>query len=223
MAAIDGTVTDATGRLLAGAVVTVDGLELSDVTTGRGVFVVRGLPPGTQRFLVRRVGYTPAAFELDLPPAATVHLQITMQPALVMLGAIVVDGESRPLPLFRNGFYERATRQAQGFFYPPDEMDRRRLSSLSALLAEIPGLQVERRNNQTVAYGRNVGAGPCELNLWVDGALARVGSAPLDELAPAPIVRAVEVYPSAATVPAKYVRQNNLCGAIVVWTRGVVR
>jgi hypothetical protein len=184
---------------------------------------VRGLPAGPRRFVIRRVGYTPAAFEIDLPPDATVHLQVTMQPSVVMLGAIVVEGESRPLGLFRNGFYERAARQPQGYFYPPEEMDRRQLSTLASLLGEIPGLQVERRDGEVYALGRSVGTGPCEMNLWVDGALARVGRAPLDQLAPAYLVRAVEVYPSAATVPAPYVRQNNICGAIVVWTRGVTR
>jgi len=219
-AAIDGTVTNAEGRALAGAVVTVEGLAASDLTTSRGVFAVRGLPAGQQRFLVRRVGYLPAAFEIDLPAHATVHLQVTMQPSIVMLGAIVVEGESRPLGLFRNGFYERAARQPQGYFYPPEEMDRRNLSTLASLLGEIPGLQVERRNGEAFALGRSVGTGPCAMNLWVDGALARAASAPLDQLAPAHLVRAVEVYPAASTVPAKYVRSNNVCGAIVVWTRG---
>jgi len=221
-AAIDGTVTDAAGRALAGAVVTADGLAASDLTTSRGVFAVRGLPTGPRRFLVRRVGFQPAAFELDLPEQATVHLQVTLRPSVVMLGAIVVEGESRSLGLFRSGFYERAVRQPQGYFYPPEEMERRQLSTLATLLTEVPGLLIERRNGEAIALGRAIGTARCELNLWVDGALARAATAPLDQLAPAHLVRAVEVYPSASTVPEKYVRQNNRCGAVVIWTRGVV-
>jgi hypothetical protein len=223
-AGIAGQVTDATGKPLAGAVVAPVGLVAGDLSTPRGQFAVRGLPHGLRTFTVRRVGYLPAVFDIELPPNATVHLQVTLQPSMVMLGAIVVDGESRPLNLFKNGFYDRAARQPLGYFYPPEEMDRRNLTTLASLLTEIPGLHIERRNNNdAIALGRNVGAGPCELNLWVDGALARVGSAPLDQLAPAHLVRAVEVYPSAASVPLSYVRANNLCGAIVVWTRGVAR
>ena len=222
-AGIAGQVTDATGKPLAGAVVTPTGLIAGDLSTARGQFAVRGLPHGPHTFTVRRVGYLPAVFDIELPPNATVHLQVTLQPSVVMLGAIVVDGESRPLNLFKNGFYDRAARQPLGYFYPPEEMDRRNLTTLASLLTEIPGLHIDRRNNEAIALGRSVGAGPCELNLWVDGALARVGSAPLDQLAPAHLVRAVEVYPSASSVPPTYTRANNLCGAIVVWTRGVAR
>jgi hypothetical protein len=221
--AIDGIVADPAGRVLAAAVVTAQGLPVSDVTTGRGFFHVRGLPAGPRRFTIRRVGFQPVTFDLDLPDGATVHLQVTLRPSVVMLSTIVVDGEMRSLGLVRSGFYDRVVRQSQGYFYPPEEMERRKLTTLASLLTEIPGLHIERRNNEAVALGRSVGTGRCELNLWVDGTPARAAAAPLDHLAPAHLVRAVEVYPSASVVPTEYVLQNNLCGAVVVWTRGVVR
>jgi len=221
--AIDGTVADPAGRVLSAAVVTVHGLPVTDLTTGRGFFEVRGLPGGPRRFTVRRVGFEPVTFDLDLPERATVHLQVTLRPSVVMLNTVVVDGETRSLGLVRSGFYDRVVRQSQGYFYPPEEMERRQLTTLATLLTEIPGLHIEHRNNEAIALGRGVGTGRCELNLWVDGAPARAARAPLDHLAPAYLVRAVEVYPSASVVPVEYVLQNNLCGAIVVWTRGVVR
>jgi hypothetical protein len=152
-----------------------------------------------------------------------VHVNVKLAVKVVQLGTMIIEGQAHSLGLWRAGFYDRATRQATGYFYPPDEILRRNLSSVATLLAEIPGLLIERQGNARVALGRAVGTGPCPLNLWVDGALAAAGIADLDQLAPAPIIRAVEVYPSGSQVPGRYDRPGNRCGAIVVWTKGVVR
>lgn len=221
--ALAGVITDAAGRALAGAVVTTAGLPAYELSATNGSFALRGLPPGPREFVIQRVGFTPAVFELDVPPQATVNVRVTMQPAVVQLGTVVVDGEPRSLGLFRSGFYDRAARHVQGYFYPPDEILRRRLTTLGTLLGEVPGLQLDRRGNDVVAYGRDVGARACPLNVWVDGMLAAHGPTALDVLAPAQLVRAVEVYPQASGVPSRYVRQGNTCGALLVWTAGVAK
>jgi hypothetical protein len=221
--ALDGVVTDAGDRPLVGAVIRAvdrDGYVLSG---DRGKFVLGGLLPGRRLFEVRRVGYVAAVFELEVPPATVVHIRARLQPAVVTLSTIVVDGKSRPLGLWRAGFYDRAVKQVTGYFYPPEEILRRKLTTMSNLLAEIPSLSVESRNGQAIPYGRRSGTEPCRLNVWVDDMLSAAGDDGLDVIAPGWIVRAVEVYPTAAVVPDRYVRQNNLCGAILIWTKGVVR
>jgi len=220
---VDGVVTDASDRPLVGAVIRAADRPGYALSSDHGKFMLGGLLPGRRLFEVRRVGYVAAVFELDVPPATVVHIRARLQPAIVTLSTIVVDGKSRPLGLWRAGFYDRAVKQVTGYFYPPEEILRRKLTTVSNLLAEIPSLSIESRDGQVIPYGRRTGAEPCRLNVWVDDMLSAAGDDGLDVLAPGWIVRAVEVYPTAAVVPGRYVRQNNLCGAILIWTKGIVK
>ncbi|MDE3053528.1 MAG: carboxypeptidase regulatory-like domain-containing protein, partial [Gemmatimonadota bacterium] len=57
---IVGTVVDrATSQPLEGSLVTVVGTRLGANTDGRGHFVIRGVRPGHDSVLVRRIGYAP--------------------------------------------------------------------------------------------------------------------------------------------------------------------
>jgi hypothetical protein len=220
---LDGVVTDADGRPLAGAVITATDRPGYALSSDKGRFVLGGLLPGRETFEVRRVGFVPAIFEIELPQATIVHIRARLQPAVMTLSAIVVEGRSRPLGLWRAGFYDRAVKQVTGYFYPPEEILRRKLTTVSNLLAEIPSVSIESRDGKVIPYGRRTGTEPCRLNVWVDDMLSAVGDDGLDVLAPGWIVRAVEVYPTASVVPDRYVRQNNLCGAVLIWTKGIVR
>lgn len=220
---VAGVVTDFDDQRLVGASVVVESDTAAAISDRRGEFRVRGLPAGSRRFIVRRVGYQPVLFEVQVPPAAVVTVHVRLQRNAVSIGTMLIEGERHSLPLFREGFYERAGRHAGAWFFPPEEIVRRRITTVAALLNEVPGVRLDRSANSVIAYGRSVGTSPCPYNVWVDGALAGAGAANLDDLAPGAIVRAVEVYPSTATVPARFVRNNNLCGALVIWTKGVVR
>lgn len=221
--ALTGTVIDAAGRPLLGAVVTAIGRPEYVLTNEKGNFRLGHLLPGPATFQVRRVGFTPAVFDLDLPEATVVEVKATLRPNIVTLSTIVVEGEARSLWLFKMGFYDRATKQALGYFYPPDEMVRRNLTSMESLLSEIPGVTLDRSGGSLIPYGRWTGTKPCRLNVWIDNMLSASGGEGLDVLVPGPLVRAVEIYPSATAVPDRYARPNNRCGALVIWTKGVVR
>lgn len=218
-----GVVTDFAERRLVGASVVVESDSASAISDRRGEFRVRGLPAGPRRFYVRRVGYQPVLFELDLPPAAIVTVHVRLQGNAVSIGTMVIEGQRHSLPLFREGFYDRAARHPQGWFFPPEEIVRRRVTTVTSLLSEVPGVTIHRRNGESFAAGRAIATGPCPFDIWLDGTRVQKGVNDLELLAPGPIIRAVEVYPSAATVPARFVRSNSLCGALVIWTKGVVR
>lgn len=220
--ALAGIVTDTAGRPLVGAVVTAADRAGYVLSGENGKFHLGGLLPGRRQFEVRRVGYIAAVFEIEVPEATVVHIQARLQPSVIMLRTIFVEGKDRPLGLWQAGFYERAMKQATGYFYPPEEILRRKLTTVSNLLAEIPSLVVRSDGGHVIPYGRGTGKGACRLNVWVDNMLSAAGDDGLDVIAPGWLVRAVEVYPMASTVPDRYVRPNNLCGAIVIWTQGVV-
>ena len=217
-----GVVTDFADQRLVGASIVVESDTASAISDRRGEFRVRGLRTGPRRFFVRRVGYQPILFEVDLPPDAVVTVHVRLEPNAVSIGTLVIEGQHHSLPLFREGFYDRAARHPHGWFFPPEEVVRRRLTTVTSLLSEVPGVTINRRNGESFAAGRSVGTGPCPFDIWLDGARVQKGVNDLELLAPGPLVRAVEVYPSAATVPARFVRSNSLCGALVIWTKGVV-
>lgn len=222
-AGLAGVVTDFDERRLVGASVVAESDTATAISDRRGEFRVRGLPAGPRRFLVRRVGYQPVLFEVALPADAVVTVHVRLQRNAVSLGTMVIEGERHSLPLFREGFYDRAARNATGWFFPPEEIMRRRITTVTALLNEIPGVTIQRGNGTAFVAGRGTGTGPCPFNVWIDGAAAAKGANDVELLAPGAIVRAVEVYPSAANVPARWVRGNTHCGALVIWTKGVVR
>jgi outer membrane receptor for monomeric catechols len=114
-------------------------------------------------------------------------------------------------------------RTGTGHLIDATEIERRRPLVLTDLLRTIPGVQVlpGRRSGDDV-YMRGgmaiLGSGLCRPDLYVDG--VRVVNDPLfpfNSMAPMSEIRAVEVYPHAALVPAELQTLNG-CGVIVVWT-----
>jgi hypothetical protein len=66
--------------------------------------------------------------------------------------------------------------------------------------------------------GRNLS--PCPPALYVDGILILDGASHIDEFVLPYEVEAVEVYKSAASVPARFGGSTAGCGVIVIWSRG---
>ena len=150
-------------------------------------------------------------------------MHVRLEQNAVSIGTLIIAGERHSLPLFREGFYDRAARHPHGWFFPPEEVVRRRLTTVTSLLSEVPGVTIDRRNGESFAAGRSVATGPCPFDVWLDGTRVGRGVNDLEVLAPGAIVRALEVYPSASTVPARFVRGNSLCGALVIGRKGYVQ
>jgi hypothetical protein len=212
-AVLSGVVTDTSGVPVPGATVAVE-RGGSAVTALDGRFVVSDLRPGRTAATVRRLGFLPADFELDLPAGTRVDLAARLVPSPTPLPTVIIDGERRELLLHANGYYDRA-RTANGRFLGPEFLDQRRHVQLSVVLRETPRVQVqcERAGARCRAL---VGVRACEARVWVDGTPAPDGA--LDEVVPRQRVRAVEVYASAPFVPGDFVRPGDTCGAIAIWT-----
>jgi hypothetical protein len=61
----------------------------------------------------------------------------------------------------------------------------------------------------------------CAAALWIDG-IRRVDFSEFELLLPEDIA-AIEVYPHALTVPARFLQARGRCGVVAVWTKWSVR
>jgi hypothetical protein len=109
-------------------------------------------------------------------------------------------------------FYAHKTKAQFGFFFTPEELQRKNLRVASELMRSVPGVQLIQAR-----FGNAIRMRGCRPLVWMDG--QRVPNAELDEVMDANDMAAVEVYPSLAGVPAQYFSPEGRCGTIVVWTR----
>lgn len=170
-------------------------------------------------FSARRVSYLPSYFDIEMPAGATVHLAIRMKPAVVRLGTVVINGESRDLDLQKEGFYSRA-RAGHGRHVEPAEVEKWRGGGrTSTLLRTVPGVRVVGDARSYTVLLRS-GATMCVPSLVVDGALlpAGTGTISIDDIMPMRMVKAVEVYSRAWEVPQRFRGGPDACGALVFWT-----
>lgn len=215
-AVLTGVVTDSAGAPVAGATVRLDRNGGATVSDDDGRFAIAGLPAGRVGASVRRLGFLPADFELEVQGGTRVEVAVKLAPSAAALPTVVVEGERRELLLEANGFYERA-RFGNGTFLRPEFLEARRGVPLSTVLREVP--RVSMRCDPTGTRCRAAVGTParaCEPTLWVDGMRAPDGV--LDEVVSRDRVRGVEVYASAAFVPGDFVQPGDSCGAIAIWT-----
>jgi hypothetical protein len=256
-----GSVRDTSGIAVAHAYVSVRGSQRSTITGADGRFRLDRLASGVIYLDVRRLGFRPAAMEVDLSGDSLITVDVAMIPAPSTLAAVGVEGDpagySRALDYA--GFYrrvqERRTGVGGGTFIPPEELEQRRPTMVTQVLRGLPGVTVARAEVRTsggqmgyIALGRGE---RCPLGLVLDGqrveylshqreseitqriksptpagggqsrAAGGDMSTTIDAMVPAHSVKAIEVYPSAASVPKEFLSFTNSsgCGLIVVWTK----
>ena len=222
-----GTVVDTSGLPVAGAEVrlvprgtevgvvpprlptTRAGATGATLSDAEGAFVIRGVPTDTVQIAVRRIGFRPASIEVaPAAPGMTATFQIALVPNPIQLRTVIVEGRAFDAQLWDVGFYKRE-RVGTGRYYGPEFLERFGGASLGTLLRETPRLMIDRRNNQEFAFGPLAGA-RCQLNVFIDGRFAREamgrGALGLDQLVSRPDLYAMEVYPTANSVPSEFVR-----------------
>jgi hypothetical protein len=212
MAILAGTVTDSSGRPVPFATIVADSGQTT-LAQQDGSFRLAKLLPGINGFLIRRIGYQPLAFEMDMPTGATVNVHLRLLPASVELKPVVVEGKKVSPALAKTGFYDRQRQGLAGIFFDPAEFERRALVQTTDILRGAPNVTVSKDGTNTHIYGR---AQRC-MDVYVDG--VPVGREfDLARNMPVEWVKAMEVYPSPSQTPPQFSRQTG-CGAVVVWTK----
>ena len=183
------------------------------VTADNGSFTLANLPAGPISLRVRRLGYEPRSFDLQIGSDALEPLDIILKTRPAELADVLIEANDR-----RGGlreFYEhKDRRQTFAKFLDSDEIRKRSPMYSSDLFRSVPGISIKSANYN----GNTIRIRGCQPMLWVDG--QRVPGAELDEVIPPDDIAGIEFYTSMAGVPAQYIeRQNRACGTIMVWTK----
>ena len=222
-ATLVGTVRDSAGSPVPGVEVWLRGSDLYTHTADNGGFRLPGAPPGAARVTVRRMGFAPTTFDLQLHAGQTDSLVVSLSVVAATLDGVIVEDErdSRSKRLLA-GFWERRSR-GFGHFLTRDEIEARNPHEFTDMVRTTPGVSIVTINGrQSIRFSRSVGTRvDCPPQYWMDG--MPVQNATPDEFQPQD-VEALEVYAGAATIPSQFAPRTvsfgpKTCGAIVIWSR----
>ncbi|MFP5354652.1 MAG: carboxypeptidase regulatory-like domain-containing protein [Gemmatimonadota bacterium] len=215
-ATVRGTVRDPYGAPLTGARVRLWG-DLHEVRSNeRGEFVLGGLPSGTRMLELRALGYAPRRELVDLVPVEDVVVDLPLEEFPTTIDTVRVFG-ARPDARDPLAGFARRRALAHGVFLDPDQVERRRPLNFTDLLRGIAGVDIVTIGGARAVVMRALdGVGDCEPELVVDGLRVPRYDSSVDDLLPASIIQAIEVYPRRMQAPAEY--QSLTCGSVVVWT-----
>lgn len=131
---------DATGRLLSGVEIVVEGSSRSTVTDKAGEYAFGSVPKGRQVVLFRSVGFHPVRIRVDLGEGAVSRLDAILVPFGVRLDPLEVKGK-QPGGMGREAFEERR-RLGFGRFIDSLELRRSEDRRLSDLLRAHNGISI---------------------------------------------------------------------------------
>jgi len=248
---VRGMVVDERGRPLPGAEVSVP-QHPTVRTDEHGVFIL-ALAESRRPVMVavRQVGFVPDSVRLD---RGVDSLRIVLRSVPTTLGAVVVTAKASEQKLIDNGFYRRQ-RMSYGRHLDAVALRAYVGPGLAGIVHDTPRLSIRRTGTDDYAFS-SVGGRPCRMNVFIDGRFERLAMPSatggeglgLRGLIPFDFIYAVEVYPSAASVPIQFSRvganpgvqgrgssripspvriygggsdenQNAECGALVIWTK----
>jgi hypothetical protein len=234
---------------VAGAEAVIPRLQLSVVTDSLGRFRLKDLPSGVHVLVVRAVGFRAesSTVALQRDDVLSVDLRLARSEATVLPERVVTaSGERIPAKLVE---FMARQKTGTGHFIGRNVLARSEggLRQTGDLISIIPGVVVRRGSNKIwVATGRAIsnscafcsgsksnlhpadfaaGARPaCFMDVYLDGALVfdsrHPGNGLFDvNLIPPEHIGGIEIYTSAAQVPAKYNRTGGGCGVLLIWTR----
>ena len=219
-AVVRGTVTDAAGAALGGAIAQVEGDTTVATSDDRGAFQLAGVSSGTRVLEVRRVGLAPSRTEVDLRAGAPLKAAIVLRAPPPVLTAVVVRA-SRGSPAADAEGYEARKVQGAGQFVDRDRIALYGSRRAVELLHGVRGMDVHFTETGTTAFWVQSGAGnyfsqaQCAPSYFLDGIA-------VDEalLPHANDIENVEVY-GPGMAPPRYGGARSSCAVVLMWSRRV--
>jgi hypothetical protein len=216
-------------------------------TDAQGRFRFAELEPGRYEVRIRRVGFRPLGFAIEVSdPDDDVDIgRIPLEASTPMLEGVVVEAGAVSARLASAGFYARRDVGA-GAFIERAEIEEWTPRVVSDALRHVPGVRVQPNPN----YGRSLqprrsalgyavapgqgrdlrrllifsprapGGQQCPPLFYVDGVFLGDGIAvDIDQQLDVAAVEAVEFYAGTARIPPRYNRPGAVCGVFLFWTR----
>jgi TonB family protein len=217
---VAGTVVSEDGERVVGAQVrVVDAATHVALTDDDGRFEFYLLGDSLSRLVVvRRIGFRPETLSVRVPRPEDSLLEVRLVRTAQFLASVVVEGDATDRTTISAQVRARQKSSANGRFVYRDDITRMQVLRASDVLRRVPGVRIA-----VDGVGRSdvrLRGNACTPLFWLNG--TPLGEAPydIDQLPPSAI-EAMEIYPSAATVPLEF--RGNLrvqgCGVIVLWTR----
>jgi hypothetical protein len=233
-----GQVNDHEGRPRARARVVVYGMGRQTTTDGAGRFHLDSLGSGSWTVEARALGYAPVRTSVLLRRESTESALLEFRAPIYSLERVLVYGRTSARERFMNDFLARRE-QGLGTYFTPDDIENAHPTSLTQLLARIPGIHLVPLNRKpTVAFtmpmsrsDQTLGSGvlpqgapvvrgrlDCVPQVFIDGQRVENGADDLDWVATPANVMALEVHTDATGVPPAFGRFTN-CLVIGIWTK----
>jgi Carboxypeptidase regulatory-like domain len=216
-ASISGRLIDQDSRApVGGASIALVGTRFGVTSDSTGQFSQRDLSAGIYVVQVHAIGYTTASWVLRVAPGDAVSRVLELERLPVQLPPVVV--ERRP------GFAEQRVREferrraaGRGYFMTEQEIAHANPRTLGDLFRSVPGVRMQCRGSAAGCRLRMARAPrECSPDFVVDGFPATYSTS-LDM--PTIGIIGIEVYRTLSETPLDFLRPDNVCGTIVIWTR----
>ena len=234
---------------IAGAEASIARLRLTTVSDSSGRFRFRTIPPGKHVMVLRAIGFRAETSTVTMDFDEVISWEVTLTRATgTTLPERVVTAPEAAVPAKLVEFTERQ-KLGIGHFINRDQLAKAEggLRQTGDVISLVPGVIVRRGSNkiwvasgratnvkcafcvftvdQLNAFDRAAGARPaCFMDVYLDGALVYDSKHPENGLfdvntIPPEHIAGIEIFSSAAQVPAKFNRTGGGCGVLLIWTR----
>lgn len=215
-----GWIRDSTGAPLANAAVAILSQRVLARTDSSGQFAIRNIDPGRVTVNVRRLGYEPISFDIDVHAGVPDSVSVKLSANAYVLEAMRADAAMARKYVELEEFYQRRAKGTGGVFFTREDIAARNSSRLSDIVREVPGIRYVRLEGGEMGIRFTSSANQrrdCKPQFWVDG--QRVLNAEMDDFPPGD-VEGLELYRGPSTTPMKFSQGAiTSCGTVVIWSR----
>ena len=198
-----------------GARIALLGTPVGFASDSEGRFARDSLRPGDYLMQVRAIGYAVAAWPVQLGDGEILRQEFELERLPVQLDPVVVERRPSFAEQRRRAFEQRRA-SGRGYFITEDQIERSKPRTLGDLFRNVPGIQLVCRGSSRCAIRMSRAPRECRPDFVLDGFPA-TNSTSLDM--PAVGIIGVEVYRTLSETPMEFLKAENICGMIVIWTR----
>jgi len=215
-AAIVGRLVDHDSRApLKGARVAILGAHHSFAADSDGRFQDDDLPSGTYVLQAHAIGYATASWLVRLGDGEVLTQDFELMVLPYVLDPVVVQRRQGSNDVWFREF-ERRRASGRGYFITEQQIEATHPHALVDVLRNVPGIQMICAGSSRCTVRMSRAPRQCKVDYVVDGFPATNSSSP--DMATVGIV-AIEVYRTLSETPLEFLKTDNVCGTIVIWTR----